>query len=121
MLTGLETWQGRLLPHQHDRSEQEELRYAEDDGVGTRGHGDRARRRRTPTATALEGIGADPPSLSNDDENVMMTSDHIPSDDDDDDAMYVRTRDMIADILTKPLGREDFARHAAKLVCKVQR
>ena len=29
---------------------------------------------------------------------------------------YVNTRDMIADLLTKPLGHADFARHAAKLV-----
>lgn len=33
---------------------------------------------------------------------------------------YVRTHDMIADALTKPLGKESFLRHAAKLVSKVQ-
>jgi hypothetical protein len=33
---------------------------------------------------------------------------------------YVNTKDMVADILTKPLGAPDFARHAAKLVQEVQ-
>jgi hypothetical protein len=32
---------------------------------------------------------------------------------------YVGTRDMVADILTKPLGTADFARHAAVLVHKL--
>ena len=33
---------------------------------------------------------------------------------------YVSTYDMIADILTKPLGTQSFQRHAAKLVHQVQ-
>jgi hypothetical protein len=33
---------------------------------------------------------------------------------------YVNTRDMTADVLTKPLGRSDFVRHAAKLISEVK-
>ncbi len=32
---------------------------------------------------------------------------------------YVSTKDMIADVLTKPLAQADFARHTKKLVMQV--